>query len=101
MFSSRPFQALRHDCWRARPYEKVSFQGLGPGAWLISLSASDASSSDMPPERKVTPGTAHGVVRCRTRTVACAISLAVACTLASEPERTMFGFRRVPSRRTW
>ena len=37
---------------------------------LILFSALGASSSDMPPDRKVIPGTAQGTVCCRTQAVA-------------------------------
>ena len=63
---------MRHDAWSARPYEKVSDHGFFASSAFIALSVSDASSSDMPPERNVTPGTATGTVCCSTRTVASA-----------------------------
>ena len=71
------------------------------------------------PERKQTPGTATGTVRCRAVTVARAISSAVAFFLQSKPEMkknrtifkkksrilhrpdvTIFGFNKVPSKKT-
>jgi hypothetical protein len=56
----------------------------------------DASSSDMPPDKKVMPGTAGGTVCCSTRTVARAISWGGAGLAHSLPLRTMFGLSRVP-----
>ena len=67
----------------------------------MQLSDREASSSDMPPDRKVMPGTAGGTVCCSTRVVARPISAAVDLGVKSEPARTMLGFKRVPSRSTW
>ncbi|MPC26068.1 hypothetical protein E2C01_019198 [Portunus trituberculatus] len=39
----------------------------------MASKCTEASSSDWPPDRKVTPGTAAGMVRDRATTVACKI----------------------------
>ena len=71
------------------------------GQTFMACSASDASSSDMPPERNVMPGTAGGTVRESVRTVRTATSVMSALVPQASPERTMLGLRSVPSRRTW
>jgi hypothetical protein len=48
-FSSLPSQVFRQEVCSARPNEKVSAHGFGPGALLMQERATDASSSDMPP----------------------------------------------------
>merc|ERR1719229_1904518 len=60
-----------------------------------------ASSSVCPPERKVIPGTAAGTVLRRAVTVARALSSNVVLSAHSFPFKTMFGFNRDPSRRTF
>eukprot|EP00613_Pedinella_sp_CCMP2098_P052756 CAMPEP_0171890754 /NCGR_PEP_ID=MMETSP0992-20121227/44358_1 /TAXON_ID=483369 /ORGANISM="non described non described, Strain CCMP2098" /LENGTH=73 /DNA_ID=CAMNT_0012518011 /DNA_START=393 /DNA_END=614 /DNA_ORIENTATION=- len=65
----------------------------------MALSASEASSSVMPPDRNVTPGTLQGTTCCSTRTVASAIWEALACKPAAQacPGRTMLGLRMCPT----
>lgn len=57
----------------------------------------EASSSDCPPERKVTPGRAGTMVLERVLTVYQAISYGVALCAHEAPGVTMFGLRRRPS----
>jgi hypothetical protein len=86
-FSFFPSHALRQDCWRARPYEKVSFHGRAPrSSAFIALRCTEASSSDWPPERKVMPGTAGGTERWRAVTVAVATSLGEIVLCSGCPE---------------
>jgi hypothetical protein len=58
----------------------------------------EASSSDMPPDRNMMPGTAEGTWRSRVRTVYSAIFSAVTVSPQSAPGRVMEGFSREPSR---
>lgn len=55
LFSGLPPQAARADACRARPYEKVNFQGFGRGHRLMAFRFIEASSSLWPPERKQMP----------------------------------------------
>jgi len=60
----------------------------------------EASSSEMPPLRKVTPGMTPGTQRSSVRTVVCAISVGSLLSSASIPGTTMAGLRIEPSRKT-
>jgi len=56
--------------YKALPYENVKAHGLLILVILfISFKLSDASSSDYPPDKKVTPTNAGGTVRLNARTV--------------------------------
>lgn len=66
----------------------------------MALRFTEASSSDCPPDKKVTPGTAGGTVRLRAVTVALAICSGAALVLQDCPGVTMLGFNRVPSKKT-
>jgi hypothetical protein len=55
LFAALPPQAANALAWRALPYEKLSFQGLGRGQRLIALRLSVASSSLIPPDKKQIP----------------------------------------------
>ena len=71
-------------------------------AWIlfISFKLSVASSSDWPPERKVTALRAGGIVLERVLTVNHAISLEETLVGQSAPGVTMLGLRKQPSRNT-
>jgi len=63
----------------------------------MALRLREASSSDYPPERKVTPGIAGTMVLERVLTVYQAISYGVDLCGHEAPGVTMFGLRRRPS----
>lgn len=67
---------------------------------LIASKLTVASSSDCPPDKKVTPGTAGGTVRLKAVTVALATSAGENLTECCIPPVTMLGLRRVPSKKT-
>lgn len=119
-FSFLPPHALNTEACKARPYENVRAHGrLG---WLLmAFKLTEASSSDWPPDKKVTPGkrhcekssrnvsfylsrvdlpgTAAGTVRRKAVTVASAICSAVGrVPLYPIPAVHMFGFNKVPSK---
>ncbi|KAJ6801638.1 fructose-bisphosphate aldolase 1, cytoplasmic [Iris pallida] len=99
MFSDLPHHVLRVLCCSARPKEKDNDHGFFPLSWFMAFKFNEASSSLWPPERKTIAGTAAGTVLWRVRTVYSATTWGV--TLAeSEPGVTIFGFKRVPSKRT-
>src|SRR4051812_2219288 len=77
-FSALPLQADCGAACRARPYEKVTFQGRLPMA-LIADRWAVASSSDWPPDRKAMPGTEAGTQFLRIFTVAAATSSTEFC----------------------
>jgi len=81
----------------------VSDHGLGTADNLfIAFKFNEASSSDCPPERKVTPGRAGTIVLERVLTVYMAISPAVALVGQACPGVIMFGLSISPSmRRCW
>lgn len=54
-FSFLPPQALNTEACKARPYENVKAHGRR-GWLLMAFKLTDASSSDWPPDKKVTPG---------------------------------------------
>jgi len=62
----------------------------------------DASSSDYPPDKKVTPTIAGGMVLLKAKTVLCAISYPMISFLLAlvDPGVTMLGFNKHPSRKT-
>lgn len=62
LFAALPPQAANALAWRALPYEKLSFQGLGRGQRLIALRLSVASSSLMPPDKKQIPAVREVIV---------------------------------------
>ena len=68
---------------------------------FIAFKFNEASSSDWPPERNVTPGKAGTIVRESVLTVIHAISSAVFLSGQLAPGVTMFGFKRVPSIIKW
>lgn len=89
---------MRTDVYKALPYEKVKDQGLGrPWILFMAFRLSEASSSDWPPERKVTPGRAPTIVLDKVLTVYQAISSALALFGQEAPGVTMLGFKRRPS----
>jgi hypothetical protein len=101
LLAASPFQALRTEDWRALPYENVRAHGLGSSVILfIALRLRDASSSDYPPDKKVTPGRAGTIDLERVLTVIQAISCALDLFGHSAPGVTMFGLRRSPSMRS-
>ena len=65
----RPPQARSVVLCSARPKEKDSGQGRTAASRFIASRLATATFSDCPPERKTTPATAGGTVRCSTRTV--------------------------------
>jgi len=80
----------------------VSAHGLGQSSLFIALRLREASSSDCPPERKVTPGRAGTMVLESVLTVYHAISCGLALFVQLAPGVTMFGLRRRPSiKRCW
>ena len=60
----------------------------------------DASSSDMPPDKNIIPGTAEGTWRSNTLTVVAATCSGVTGSVQSAPGQVMEGLRREPSRYT-
>lgn len=60
----------------------------------------DASSSDMPPDKNMIPGTAEGTWRSKTEMVALATSSGVNASVQSAPGQVIEGLRREPSRYT-
>ena len=69
---------------------------------FIAFKLREACSSDCPPDKKVTPGSAGTMVRDRVLTVIQAISWGVERSLHSAPGVTMLGLRRSPSiKRCW
>ena len=64
---------------------------------FISLRFNDASSSDWPPDRNVTPGSAGTIVRDSVLTVYQAISWEDFLSGHVAPGVIMFGLRSVPS----
>lgn len=72
--------------------------GLGISVILfIAERLRDASSSDYPPDKKVTPGRAGTIDLERVLTVIQAISCGLDLSLHEAPGVTMFGLRRSPS----
>merc|ERR1719401_1402239 len=67
---------------------------------LFSLRYIEESSSEMPPDRNVTPGIAGGRHRSKVRTVVLAIVAGSDLSAASTPGTVMEGFNRDPSRST-
>lgn len=58
-----PFHAFKVLDYKARPYEKDKFQGLNFSSTLfIAFKNNVASSSANPPDKKLTPGNALGIV---------------------------------------
>lgn len=55
MFSFLPPHARSTEAWRARPYENVRAHGLKSGTLLMAFKWIEASSSDWPPDKNVTP----------------------------------------------
>src|SRR5438132_12833974 len=97
-----PDQAFCGAACRPRPYEKDNVHGARTFAAyrLIASRLIVASSSDWPPERNTIPGTAAGTVARKHSTVRRATSSGPARFEASLADRTMFGLRSIPSRRT-
>jgi len=66
----------------------------------MALKYKEASSSEDPPDKKVTPGRAGTIVLDKVLTVYIAISPAVALVACACPGVTIFGFKRHPSIRS-
>jgi hypothetical protein len=70
-------------------------------SWFIAFKFNEASSSDYPPERNVTPTNAGGTVLLKAKAVLYPISYGVTLLLSElvDPGVTMFGLRRQPSKK--
>lgn len=77
-----------------------TYQGPLRGVEFMRLRLTDASSSDIPPDKNMTPGTAAGTWRSKTVTVVAATSSGVGRSVQSAPGQVMEGLRREPSRYT-
>lgn len=64
---------------------------------FISFKCNEASSSDYPPDKNTTPGSAGTILRDKVLTVYHATSAADLRSGHSEPGVTMFGFNKHPS----
>mmetsp|Transcript_2323 Transcript_2323/g.9674 ORF Transcript_2323/g.9674 Transcript_2323/m.9674 type:complete len:202 (-) Transcript_2323:518-1123(-) len=95
LFAGSPRHAANTEACNARPYENESVHGFS--FLFMALRCAVASASLCPPERNRMPGTAGGTTRRRHSTVFCATTSTEACSFASFPLVTMFGFKMIPS----
>jgi len=90
--------------YKALPYENDKNHGfLTPVNLFIAFKFNEASSSDCPPDKNTTPTKAGGTVLDKQVAVLAAISSGLVVPFAGcyDPGKTIFGFNKHPSKKTF